>query len=893
MTTTFCGLLQQFAKSPKRGIDLGRRVKNFFLGIVAFFIGKPFALLKSFLSSAPNQSENLGRSQASPHAPAAVLGGNTRSPGKSVSADKSPIVSLPSQTGLPDTLSVHLARLDPLTERNDQTPSTTIILRHSEVFRHDEEHIFEELILHKDYERLWRSLIHAGGVRNLLTGYGPFGGTSLVKCAIAKARTELQRGGQDEGALLVFYFRVTQEAVDHFEVEATDLGFSLIKKNSEYNDNTDMAELEARAGANKDTTAQVLNFSLNKPLETTFFASASESTSKSEALGRDYDLSQFVADLNTFFKQRKTNRALKNIVMRLAGSQSLRSRVVLIIDKVQYLETLEILSRSELFSNRRTRVIAVARKEQVDIWDDVDVRLRGIGFSKWYIPCLWNIDFDNSLFSKATDWKIELESEYKLFLKHLEYIGRGSLGNVIAELKQPSNTNYGSGRSFVDVGAVVDRPSVQHNAWVQDVLYLNWDSVLGDLFGGPDQDERTDRARIGVYHLLDWIIEIRRFTREEVVEAAQNSSITISDDTEEIIVVVNNLLHVLSKNRYLSLRDGTYRMVWNKDRPPKYRKVRQSRQKVISRQRVENTARSVDESDPPNEARLDTPISDCTDRLNDQANAVPQESQPTIISSVDLPTTDHLSQLDEVAEQQEPGVKPASRSPATVDLPEKTVIRQKDIGQPGKKILKTVTETVTKKTQVIIEGETAMSSKVNILIVFANPKNSDPLRLGEEDRTIRECIKRSNNRDSLNYKIIHAARIKDVQRELLEDEFQIVHFSGHGAPSGQLALEDENGDIKLVPQHALAGLLSKFQSIECVILNACYSVGQGKVIALGVPLVIAMDGPISDDAAKHFTRGFYDTIGAGKDCRFAYKMGCDAISLEDYPEQSTPKCFEK
>lgn len=182
--------------------------------------------------------------------------------------------------------------------------------------------------------------------------------------------------------------------------------------------------------------------------------------------------------------------------------------------------------------------------------------------------------------------------------------------------------------------------------------------------------------------------------------------------------------------------------------------------------------------------------------------------------------------------------------------------------------------------------------KIKILVVFANPRGSDPLRLGEEDRIIRECIERSTNRDHLYYLIRHAVRVKDVQRALLEDRYQIVQFSGHATPSGNLAFEDEIGNLKPVPQQALASFLSNFDSIECVILNACYSLSQGQLISMGVPFTIAMDGPISDDAAKHFARGFYDAIGAGKDYRLAYRIGCNAIAMEGYPEERTPQFLE-
>lgn len=193
-------------------------------------------------------------------------------------------------------------------------------------------------------------------------------------------------------------------------------------------------------------------------------------------------------------------------------------------------------------------------------------------------------------------------------------------------------------------------------------------------------------------------------------------------------------------------------------------------------------------------------------------------------------------------------------------------------------------------------AEVRMESEVRILVIFANPRGSDPLRLGEEDRFIRECIRKARKRDTITCEILHAARVRDVQLALIEDDYHLVHFSGHATPTSKLALEDETGKPKLISQQALANLLAHFGSIECVLLNACYTLEQGRVLSLGVPFTIAMDGPISDDAAKYFTRGFYDALGAGRDYRFAYTMGCVAMDMEapaGLSEAFRPKLFER
>ncbi len=181
----------------------------------------------------------------------------------------------------------------------------------------------------------------------------------------------------------------------------------------------------------------------------------------------------------------------------------------------------------------------------------------------------------------------------------------------------------------------------------------------------------------------------------------------------------------------------------------------------------------------------------------------------------------------------------------------------------------------------------------SILAIFANPRGSDPLRLSTEDRVIHQCLKLSKYRDNISLDVLHAATIHDVRRALLDKDYRIVHFSGHGTGRG-LAFENELGQVQSIPQDALAEFLSAYSPpIECVVMNACYSDVQGHLISLGVPCTIGMNGAISDEGATEFTRGFYDAIGAGKSIEFAYQEGCRTIKLMGLPDGSTPVLFKK
>lgn len=204
-----------------------------------------------------------------------------------------------------------------------------------------------------------------------------------------------------------------------------------------------------------------------------------------------------------------------------------------------------------------------------------------------------------------------------------------------------------------------------------------------------------------------------------------------------------------------------------------------------------------------------------------------------------------------------------------------------------------------------------------ILVLAANPKGTNPLRLSEEVRKIQTGLERSQNRDRFLLEQRWAVTPTDVRRALLDCQPQIVHFSGHGVgvevpgeepssarklsvvstaptePEG-LMFEDEMGQPKLVSAAAIANLFALFaDQVECVVLNACYSATQADAIAQQIHYVVGMKRAIGDQAAIEFAIGFYDALLAGRDLKFAYKLGCNAIQMEGISEQLTPVLKQK
>ena len=181
-----------------------------------------------------------------------------------------------------------------------------------------------------------------------------------------------------------------------------------------------------------------------------------------------------------------------------------------------------------------------------------------------------------------------------------------------------------------------------------------------------------------------------------------------------------------------------------------------------------------------------------------------------------------------------------------------------------------------------------------ILILTANPQNIDKRRLDAEVREIQTGLERAKKRDQFEIISKWAVRPDDLRRALLDYEPQIVHFSGYGAATEGLALENELGQMQMVSTAALAKLFEVFKDkVECVLLNACYSENQAEAIRQHIDYVIGMHQAIGNRAAIEFAVGFYDALGAGRSIEDAFKLGCIAIDLQGIPESLTPVLKKK
>jgi hypothetical protein len=164
-----------------------------------------------------------------------------------------------------------------------------------------------------------------------------------------------------------------------------------------------------------------------------------------------------------------------------------------------------------------------------------------------------------------------------------------------------------------------------------------------------------------------------------------------------------------------------------------------------------------------------------------------------------------------------------------------------------------------------------------ILILAANPINTTWKRLAKEVSEIEEGIKRSKFREQFRVISKWAVTTRDIQRALLDENPDVVHFCGHGEKEG-LLVEDQQGNAFCLDPNALAELFKFFSAeIRCVLLNACYSEVQAAAIRKHIKWVYGMNGPIRQKDALEFAAAFYDALGAGKTYEQAYKFGLSAF----------------
>jgi len=170
---------------------------------------------------------------------------------------------------------------------------------------------------------------------------------------------------------------------------------------------------------------------------------------------------------------------------------------------------------------------------------------------------------------------------------------------------------------------------------------------------------------------------------------------------------------------------------------------------------------------------------------------------------------------------------------------------------------------------------------VKVLILGANPPDTEPLGIDSEIREIQNVIRAGADRDNIEVGIRLAVRPEDISQALLDEEPRLVHFAGHGGGQhGSFAAESEYGLAHIIPVDGLVGLFGTFgRDVECVLFNACDTELLARELSAVILYAIGMRHRVHDKSAIRFSRGFYRALAAGKSIDDAFRLGVIELNM--------------
>jgi hypothetical protein len=164
-------------------------------------------------------------------------------------------------------------------------------------------------------------------------------------------------------------------------------------------------------------------------------------------------------------------------------------------------------------------------------------------------------------------------------------------------------------------------------------------------------------------------------------------------------------------------------------------------------------------------------------------------------------------------------------------------------------------------------------ARLTILVLAANPLDSERLRLDAEVRALDAALRQGEASGRFDLRQQWAVRSGDLVDALLRHRPAILHFAGHGDAGGNLIVEDLAGLAASVRPAAFAALLAAVPGVRGVVLNACWSDAQAAALLPHVDWVVGMAQEVADDAAVAFAAGFYRGLAAGESVATAVALG--------------------
>ncbi len=198
---------------------------------------------------------------------------------------------------------------------------------------------------------------------------------------------------------------------------------------------------------------------------------------------------------------------------------------------------------------------------------------------------------------------------------------------------------------------------------------------------------------------------------------------------------------------------------------------------------------------------------------------------------------------------------------------------------------------------------------LTVLAVLAGPVDMMPLALDAELERLRGALADLVQRGLVRLEVLPEASLEALQDRLQRGPVPVLHFVGHGffdasMNQGGLVFEDGAKRSRFVMAEALGQLFRGNTSMRLAFLNACEGARGGRsdpfagvaqrLVASGIPAVVAMQFPISDGAARTLSQTFYRALVNGYPVDAALSEARKAVAVQqNSTEWGTPVLFSR
>jgi hypothetical protein len=175
------------------------------------------------------------------------------------------------------------------------------------------------------------------------------------------------------------------------------------------------------------------------------------------------------------------------------------------------------------------------------------------------------------------------------------------------------------------------------------------------------------------------------------------------------------------------------------------------------------------------------------------------------------------------------------------------------------------------------EGE-RQTGPLSILVAIAQPLGAGQLSADEETQLVRRAFADLEKAGLATITVVRAATPEILHRHLQVGHWDVLHFIGHGEydrkqDRGFLLFEDGAGGAQPIDAESIRQIVAH-RGVRLVFLNACETGTGGrsdfnrgvapKLVAAGVPAVVANQYSVLDVSAASFAQHFYWALAQGR-----------------------------